>query len=154
MLLLQLDPLQGLTELCLLVDPAVVELVLPSEEVVVLSERLDDGIRLALPGLIGLDDRCLLGGITGGGDQLLLVLLLFGSALCVHQLELVQLQVQLAVVLQRLLVALLDILEFLPGIVQQLLPLGSLWILWVLPQPIIRCLQPLLQFVVLVELVV
>jgi hypothetical protein len=72
-LLLQVDPLQSLTELCLLINPTVVELVLPSEEVVVLSERLDDGIRLALPGLIGLDDRCLLGGITGGGEQLLLV---------------------------------------------------------------------------------
>jgi hypothetical protein len=153
-LLLQVDPLQSLTEFCLLINPTVVELVLPSEEVVVLSERLDDGIRLALPGLIGLDDRCLLGGITCGGDQLLLVLLFSGSALRMHQLQLIQLLVQLAIVLQRLLVALLDILEFLPGIVQQLLPLGSLWILWVLPQPIIRCVQPLLQFVVLVELVV
>jgi hypothetical protein len=153
-LLLQLDPLQGLTELCLLVDPAVVELVLPSEEVVVLSERLDDGIRLALPGLIGLDDRCLLGGVTGSGDQLLLVLLLSGSALRMHQLQLVQLLVQLSAVLQRLLVALLDIPQLLPGIVQQLLPLRSLWILWVLPHPILRCVQPLLQLGVLLELVV
>lgn len=153
-LLLQVDPLQSLTELSLLINPTVVKLVLPTQEVVVLSERLDDGIRLALPGLIGLDDRCLLGGITGGGDQLLLVLLFSGSALRMHQLQLVQLLVQLSAVLQRLLVSLLDIPQLLPGIVQQLLPLRSLWILWVLPNPILRCVQPLLKLGVLLELVV
>jgi hypothetical protein len=137
-LLLQVDPLQSLTEMCLLVNPTAVELVLPSEEVVVLSERLDDGIRLALPAFIGLDDRCLLGGITRGGDQLLLALLLSGSALRVHQLELVQLLMQLTVVLQRLLMALLDISELTPGIVELLLPFGSLWIVGVLPYPIVR----------------
>lgn len=72
--------------------------------------------------------------------------LLAGTSLCILMLQVVKLLMQLAHVLQRLLVGDLHVFNFLSFSIKLLLSLHPHWVSWVPLRPIFRLVQLLLEF--------